>query len=68
MRYEVDFYIPEDCILHWHRNENLKSNWISGLLSIFQKSKQLSFNSSRINISTIISITICSLVKVAVRR
>jgi hypothetical protein len=24
-RYELGFYIPEDCILHSHRRENLKS-------------------------------------------
>jgi hypothetical protein len=25
MKYELDFYIPEDDILHSHRRENLKS-------------------------------------------
>jgi hypothetical protein len=25
VRYELDFYIPEDDILHSHRRENLKS-------------------------------------------
>jgi hypothetical protein len=25
VRYELDFYIPEDAILHSHRRENLKS-------------------------------------------
>jgi hypothetical protein len=25
VKYELDFYIPEDAILHSHRRENLKS-------------------------------------------
>jgi hypothetical protein len=25
VKYELDFYIPEDCVLHSHRRENLKS-------------------------------------------
>jgi hypothetical protein len=25
VKYELEFYIPEDCILHSHRLENLKS-------------------------------------------
>jgi hypothetical protein len=25
VKYELDFYIPEDSILHSHRRENLKS-------------------------------------------
>jgi hypothetical protein len=25
MKYELGFYIPEDCILHSYRRENLKS-------------------------------------------
>jgi hypothetical protein len=30
VRYELDFYIPEDGILHSHRRENLRSYILRG--------------------------------------
>jgi hypothetical protein len=32
VRYELDFYIPEDGILHSHRRENLLSGTVTGKL------------------------------------
>jgi hypothetical protein len=37
VKYELDFYIPEDGILHSHRRENLRSFTVLGGLSLLSQ-------------------------------
>jgi hypothetical protein len=52
VRYELGFYIPEECVLHAHRRENLKSYVeITHFPSAIQLHKHQCLHSHYINLS-----------------